>query len=180
MKKLDGAISKEEAEEMFTRYKTYIYHSALFLTHSHELADDVTQEVFIKAIVYYHTYDPKRPMKAWLYKIMLNVTRTMMGKQKSYIPLEELLEVSSENRVENNILIDERNKEVLRAMDRLGDKIKQVLYMHYYLDMTLEDIAEILEIPVGTCKSRLHTGLRRLRNREPKIIHFCGRERVAE
>lgn len=180
MRKLNGAISKEEAEEMFNTYKTYIYQSALFLTHSHELADDVTQEVFIKAIVYYHSYDPKKPIKAWLYKIMLNVTRTMMGKQKNYIPLEELLEVRSENCIENNMLIDERNKQILRAIDRLGDKIKQVLYMHYYLEMTLEEIAEILEIPVGTCKSRLHTGLRRLRNRKAEIISFYGKERVAE
>lgn len=180
MKKLNGAISKEEAEEIFIRYKHYIYQSALFLTRSHELADDVTQEVFIKAIVYYHTYDPKRPIKAWLYKIMLNVTRTMLGKQKSYIPLEELLEVRSEGSVEEDILIDARNKEILGAIDRLGDKIKQVIYMHYYLEMTLEDIAEILEIPVGTCKSRLHAGLKRLRCKESKIILFHGRERVAE
>lgn len=177
---MNGAISKEEAEELFMTYKTYIYQSALFLTHSRELADDVTQEVFIKAIVYYHTYDPTKPIKAWLYKIMMNTTRTIMRKQKTYIPIEALVEVSGEAYIEDNLLMSERNKEILGAIDRLGDKIKHVLYMHYYLEMTLEDIAEILEIPVGTCKSRLHTGLRCLRNKEPKIISFYGRERVAK
>ncbi|MGL5675426.1 MAG: RNA polymerase sigma factor [Cellulosilyticaceae bacterium] len=177
---MNGAISKEEAEKIFDTYKDYIYQSALFLTHSPELADDVTQEVFIRAIVYYHTYDAKRPIKTWLYKMMLNVTRTMMKKQKSYMPLEEMIEVQSEHHVEDDVVVAETNKELLRAIDGLGDKIKQVLYMHYYLEMTLEEIAEILEIPVGTCKSRLHTGLRRLRYKKSKIIQLYGRERVAE
>lgn len=177
---LNSAISKEEAEEMFNQYKMYIYQSALFLTHSHELADDVTQEVFIKAIVYYHTYDASRPIKAWLYKIMMNVSRTMMKKQKSYIPLESIVEVGSDVCVESNVLIDERNKEILQAIDKLGDKIKEVLYMHYYLEMKLEDVADILDIPVGTCKSRLHTGLRRLRCKSIEGFGMYRRESVME
>lgn len=177
---LNGAISKEEAESIFRENKDYIYKAALFLTKSRELADDITQEVFIKAIVYYHTYDHTKAIRPWLYKIMLNRVHTVMRKQTYNLPLEMIWNHSTSENIEDFILRDEANRELWISISKLSLKIREVLYMHYYLDMKLEDIAEILEIPIGTCKSRLHTGITRLRKHEQTSVIYLRRERQIE
>lgn len=177
---LNGAISKEEAEKLFETYKDYIYRGALFLTKSKEIADDITQETFIKAFNYYHTYDESKPIKPWLYKIMLNVTHTLMKEQRQELNLEAIVHTSEEDNVEYCILQEEMNKELWQDINRLGVKIREVLYMHYYLEMKLDDIAKLLDIPLGTCKSRLNTGLSRLRKNKSTSILSYRRERQVE
>lgn len=177
---MNGAISKEEAEKLFETYKDYVYRGALFLTKSKEIADDITQETFIKAFTYYHTYDEGKPIKPWLYKIMLNVTNTVMKKQNKELVLETIFNTSDEGNVEYCILQEEMNEELWQDINRLGVKIREVFYMHYYLDMKLEEIARLLDIPLGTCKSRLNTGLSRLRKNKSTSILSYRRERQVE
>lgn len=177
---MKGAISREEAEELFKNYKDYIYRSAFFLTQSRELAEDITQEVFIKVIVYYHTYNEHKPIQPWLYKIMLNVTHTTMKKQRYGFTLETIFNTPSKDNVEMSILDNEMNQELWYVISKLPLKMKEVLYMHYYLEMKLETIAEVLEIPVGTCKSRLNTGLNKLRKNKSIPILNYRRERQIE
>lgn len=177
---LNGAISKEEAEKLFETYKDYVYRGALFLTKSKEIADDITQETFIKVFNYYHTYDESKPIKPWLYKIMLNVTHTLMKEQRQELNLEAIFHTSEEDNVEYCILQEEMNEELWQSINRLGVKIREVLYMHYYLEMKLEEIAKLLDIPLGTCKSRLNTGLNKLRRNKSTSILSYRRERQVE
>ena len=161
---MEGAISREKAQKLFEDYANYIYRGALFLTQSKEIADDITQEVFVQVIRKYHTFDENREIKPWLYKIMLNKVRNTVSRTKYMETLDNITEVVFSEYIEDDFIKQEENKVLWEQIERLSIRTKEVIYMHYYLEMTLEEVAEVLEIPLGTCKSRLNAGLNKLRN----------------
>lgn len=103
-----------------------------------------------------------------------------MKKQRYGFTLETIFNTPSKDNVEISILDNEMNQELWYIISKLPLKMKEVLYMHYYLEMKLETIAEVLEIPVGTCKSRLNTGLNKLRKNKSIPILNYRRERQIE
>jgi RNA polymerase sigma-70 factor (ECF subfamily) len=164
---LQGYLSKEEAEMIFKEHSNYIYKTALYLTKSRELADDVTQDTFIQAFLKYDTFDTDKPLRPWLYKIALNTTRNLLRRQKWLKFTDELPEISCLDLVESSILKTEEKRELWRHINRLSLKNREVFVLHFYSDMKLKDIADILEIPLGTCKSRLNSALNILRKEIP-------------
>jgi len=163
-----NSISKENAEMIFSEYSQFVYKTALFLIKSKELADDITQETFIKVFNKYNTYNFKKPMKPWIYKITLNVTRNTLRKQKWLSFWSVLPDNSFVDLVENTVLKSEEERQLWREINLLSIKSKEIIVLHFYSGMTLKKISEILNIPEGTCKSRLSSGLSKLRERLPK------------
>lgn len=65
----DYPITEQQAKDMFEVHSSYIYGIALMMTKQRVLADDITQETFLRAFAKYHLYDPSRPLRPWLYRI---------------------------------------------------------------------------------------------------------------
>lgn len=169
-------ISKENAEIIFKEHSNFIYQVALFLTKSKELSDDITQETFLQVFRKYHTFDSTKPIRPWMYKITLNTTRNILRKQKWLKFIGELPESSCLDLVENAILKNEEEKELLREINNLDLKSKEVVIMHFYSGMKLKEVSDSLGIPLGTCKSRLNSALNALRKRLPKNeLNFGGK-----
>ncbi|WP_421378488.1 RNA polymerase sigma factor [Bacillus salacetis] len=159
-------LSESEAEDLFTEYKDYVYRTALLLTKSRSLADDITQETFIRVLTKYHTYDSKRPLKPWIYTITMNVTRSVMRKQKwinTFSFLTDSIGDDRINSIEDTFMKSEDVKELWESVKKLSLKSREILILHFYLGFTLKESAGILRIPEGTAKSRLHTALNQLR-----------------
>lgn len=154
-------------EELFTKHSTMVYRTAYFLTKSKAMADDITQETFIRMINKIHLYDPKKPIEPWIYRITINITRNMLRKQK----LMNLIRIPSENAkgnlVETSVVQTERHEELWEEINQLSRKSKEVIILHFYLELTLTEVAESLDIPLGTCKSRLNYALKKLRKNIP-------------
>lgn len=160
---LKNTIEKEEAETIYKEYSNYIYRTVLFLTKSKELADDVTQETFIQVFQKYNTFDSSRPVKPWLYKIALNMTRNIIRRQKWVIFSEQLPETSQGDLVEYSVLKNEEEKELWEKINSLSLKSREIIILHFYAGLKLSEIAYSLGIPLGTCKSRLNFALKKLR-----------------
>ncbi|MGL5380908.1 RNA polymerase sigma factor [Clostridium sp.] len=156
-------ISKEDAEKMYEEHSNYVYKVALFLTKSRTLADDITQDVFIQVWLKYSTYDPERPFKPWLYQIVLNKIRNTLKSQRYHLDLEFIKGKTSRQDVEFQFLITEEEQMIWRQVNQLSLKTREVIVLHYYMAMKLEEVAKVLDIPLGTCKSRLGSGLAKLR-----------------
>lgn len=174
---MNGTISKQEAKVLYEENIGYIYRAALFLTKSKELAEDISQEVFLKAFDKYSTFNKSKPIRPWLYQIMLNMIRNHYRKITIPIQLNELKDIQSDNSfVEQTILKNEEDRYLWHEINTLSLKLREVLILHFYMDMTLEDVAKILRIPLGTCKSRLNSGLKKLRQNEDiqKITYLLG------
>ena len=151
-------ITQEQAEAIFRKHSADVYRVALFLSKSPALADDITQDTFLQVFSKYHTYDPAQPINPWIYKIELNITRKTMRKQKWHIFSKEIPDIVL-NSVENAVLKNELNEELWKAINKLTQKSKEIIVMHYYSGLKLSEIAAVLGIPLGTCKSRLNTAL---------------------
>lgn len=165
---MNKEITKETAELIFKNHTTYIYRIALFLTKSRTLADDITQETFLQVFKKYHSYDPQKPIEPWIYKITLNTTRNTLRKQKWLSFTDQLPNRTAFDNTESIILKNEEEAILWKAVDMLSHKSKEVIVLHYYSDMKLNDIAHTLGIPLGTCKSRLNAALTNLKK---QLVH---------
>lgn len=157
-------------EELFNKYSSMVYRTAYFLTKSKYMADDITQETFIRIMKKFHLYNPEKPIEPWIYRITMNITRNMIRKQK----LLNIVGVNSQGieEVEDKILKSEQENELWEEINHLSYKSKEVIVLHYYSELTLEEVAETLKIPIGTCKSRLNYGLEKLRKSISKKEFF--------
>ncbi|MGF2616522.1 sigma-70 family RNA polymerase sigma factor [Rossellomorea vietnamensis] len=176
-------LNESEAHALFNEFRDYVFRTALLLTKSRSLADDITQETFIRILTKYHTYDQTKPIKPWIYTITINVTRSIMKKQKwidRFSIFTENLEDDRINSLEDTFLHNEEAKELWGAVKRLSVKSREILILHFYLELTLRESANVLGIPEGTAKSRLNTALKQLRRMDIKRFSQRGGDMVEE
>lgn len=152
-------ISREQAEAIFREHSAHIYRVALFLSKSPALADDITQDTFLQVFRKYGSYNPSKPIKPWIYKIAVNTTRNTLRKQKLFHFMKETTDNEGCVFMEEQILKNEFAAELWKEINSLPLKSREIIVMHYYSDLKLSEIATVLGIPLGTCKSRLNTAL---------------------
>jgi RNA polymerase sigma-70 factor (ECF subfamily) len=162
---MKNGITKEEAELVFSEHSAFVYRQVLLITRSKVLAEDITQETFIRVFGNYHKYDTTRPIRPWIYRIASNVAYNALRREKWRSYIGAIPEGEGFNPVENAILESEEEKELFREIDRLSFKGRQVVILHFFSGLKMHEIAEMLGIPIGTCKSRLNAALASLRER---------------
>lgn len=134
------------------------------------LAEDLTQETFLRALCRIQQYQPQRPFKPWLYAIATNLARDYYKQaEQRYttalfdLDLETIPTLASDHPDELLGRATEA-QHVLAALGALPPPQRETLILRYYQDLSLDDIAQTLHVPVGTVKSRLSLGLRRLKD----------------
>jgi len=156
-------------ETLYRQYEKLVYRTAYLITGSKEAADDALQEVFISVWRFRHTYDPnKGKLTTWLHRITVNeCSRKKSGKASTTISLEEkgidLPEMKHQSQPEEVLINKMEYERLLKAMDSLDTKHRSVLVLRYFNDLSYQEIAEALEIPLGTVKSRLNQSLKYLK-----------------
>lgn len=132
------------------------------------LAEDMVQEAFLRVLKSIHTYTYPRPFKPWLYTIATNLVRDTFraadSRTVNLIGTETLFHRSGEH-PEDALLASDEAREVAAALMRLPDHQREAVVMRYYQDLSLNEISEILDVPLGTVKSRLSLGIKRLREK---------------
>ncbi|WP_088011656.1 RNA polymerase sigma factor [Gottfriedia acidiceleris] len=162
------SINKDRLEELFNNHSSMVYRTAYFLTKSKVMSDDITQETFIRIIKKFHLYDQTKPIEPWIYRMTVNITRNMIRKQKIKKLFGINHDVLAENDVVQSILQNEMEEQLWKEINLLSEKSMEVIVLHYYLELKLDEVADSLNIPIGTCKSRLNYALTKLRNRLSK------------
>ena len=160
------------------RYERELYGYLRRYIGDDDLADDVFQNTFVQVFLKIRQYEPGRPARPWLYAIATNQAIDAMRKKNRRAdrradalvapdddgeprPLFELIpsaDVDPSDRADRT----EQAELVRAAVDRLPDLLRQVVLLAYFQGMKYRDIADTLEIPVGTVKSRLHAALVKL------------------
>ena len=128
-------------------------------------ADDVLQEVYLSAYRNFPNLKNKDAFRPWIISIARNKCndyfRTKAAQME--ISIEELSQQElSAGRLGVSVV-----HTVRETLDRLGDKDKQILYLYFWKELPQNEIAKLLDIPVGTVKSRLHTAKQHFRNKYP-------------
>ncbi len=156
-------------EALFRQYEKLVFRTAYLITGSKEAAEDALQEAFVSVLRSRHTYDPdKGKLTTWLHRITVNqCSRGKARKAPSIISLEEkgidLPEMNHQSQPDDVLINKLEYDRLLKAMDSLDTKHRSVLVLRYFNDLSYQEIAEALEIPLGTVKSRLNQSLRYLK-----------------
>lgn len=128
-------------------------------------AEDVIQEVCLTAAEKFGTLKDRMAFKAWLIGIAGHKVKDYYRRKgrNMEIPVENLAVLA----VRTGRAGRKVQSAVLDTLDLLGDKEKQILYLYYFRDMPIEDIAKKLDLPSGTVKSRLHYAREKFRKHYP-------------
>lgn len=132
-----------------------LYRVAVGLMKSHADAQDVLSETFMKVFKHHKSVKDSRYFKTWIVRVLINTCKDHLKKRRSYIELNETLEISNDP-VENYDFVHD-------IVEKLPFDLKNIIILKYFNEYTYKDIATILELPESTVKSRCTKGLKMMR-----------------
>lgn len=160
--------------ELVERHKKNIYYLALDLTGNHHDAEDLSQEVFIKAFQSIKDFRSEGKMSSWLYRITVN-TNINQYRKKSFIARKVQESYDELNHAHNRFIYknDVKNpeqsteakliqKHIDQALECLTPKERSIFVLRHYNDLPLKEIAQIHKVKVGTIKSMLFRTIKKL------------------
>ena len=152
---------------IYDRHNRLVYRTALAICNDQEAASDLLQDAFLRLYRFAGRVDPERPLEPWLYRVTANLSYSWVKRQNRWTrPLEEIAEWFSGGRKQspqNIVEMDEESNRIQQAIASLPLPQRVVVALYYINDLSLQEIAAILEIPEGTVKSPLHYGRAGLR-----------------
>lgn len=158
------AGNEEAFAALFHKYKNLVYKTAYLMLGNADDAEDALQEVFVQVHRSLSTFQPsKGAFTTWLYRVTVNHCLNWRRKRRlTLLPLDKIPPLishipSPEDR------IDGEAEAIQQAVGRLSEKLRAVVILRYYWELPYNEIAQILDIPLGTVKSRLNQALRTLR-----------------
>ncbi|MBC7227180.1 MAG: RNA polymerase sigma factor [Thermoflexales bacterium] len=158
------AGDEEAFAALFHQYKNLVYKTAYLMLDSADEAEDVLQEVFLQVHRSLSTFEPsKGAFTTWLYRVTVNHCLSQQRKRRLLTVSLEKIPPSAvtEHQSFQDRLEDE--EAVRQAVSRLSEKLRTVVILRHYLELSYAEIAQILNIPVGTVKSRLDLAFKTLR-----------------
>lgn len=182
--KLASKGDRTAFEQLVELYKEKIYYLAFRMLGNRQEAEDIIQETFIRVYKNLHKYDQTQKFSTWIYRIATNLCIDRLRKRKASYSLDAEMSdgdgldgydriESQEITPEKQLLITETQTQIRDAIDKLPEKYKSVVVLRYLHDMSLQEISDILHMPITTIKTRIHRGrefLRRKLNYEQFFI----------
>jgi len=152
--------------ELYDEYNRMVYRTALGILGDAEQAADLLQEVFLRLYRFAERIEAERPLEPWLYRMTANLSYTWAKRRRWQQPLEEIAEWLSGDESRQPVQVLEASETATRleeAILSLPIAQRTVVVLHYINEASLEEIAHILDVPVGTVKSRLYYARRALK-----------------
>ena len=149
----------EAFSTLVERYGGRVYNIALRITNDSDAANDCAQEAFIRAYRALHQYDPSLPFAPWLYRITTNASLNYVQRWHAHeTPVEEFPESPEPDEAgpESSALRREELDEVLAAMAELPAHYRAALTLRHMQQLSYQEVADALGIPLGTVKTHLH------------------------
>ncbi len=124
--------------------------------------DDVFQETWIRVVRSAHRYDPAYRFSAWLFSIAWNLVKDRWSKRVATADVDLAGLPSPERSAEERAVASDRAERVRALVGRLPERMAEVILLRYFEELSEKDVAERLGVPLGTVKSRIHHGLKKL------------------
>lgn len=143
----------EAFNELVKRYRNRIFNLAWQLLGDRDEAEDVAQEVFLHAFEHIGDFRYSSQVFTWLYRIAVNACKMRLRKRRPIEPLDECEPCDIDwQEVEKRWIL---KRQVDIALSRLPEKLRLVLVLREMHELSYEEIAQVLSVPVGTVRSRL-------------------------
>jgi len=154
--------------QLVRRYQDRLFNSMVRITGCPAEAEDVVQDAFVQAFVKLDRFKRESQFFTWLYRIALNTSISRHRKQKPTVSIDQqqdafgaVLAANTEE-VGSALERDEQMAQLAAALNQLSEEYRKILVLRELEDEPYESIAQILELPVGTVRSRLHRARKQL------------------
>lgn len=167
--------------EIFEQYKNLVYKTAFLLLDNRHEAEDALQEIFVKVFRSLDKYQPsKGAFTTWLHRITVN--HCLNQKRKPLLATDSLeghVPIAQQTHALEETFAEEQALE--QALNRLSGKLRAAIVLRYYHDLPYAEIAQILEVPLGTVQSRLNLALKQIQHElQSEQQHPFTRREVAK
>ncbi|WP_025028897.1 RNA polymerase sigma factor SigW [Caldalkalibacillus mannanilyticus] len=163
------AGDRQAFEEIVELYKNKIFQVAYRMLGNRTEAEDIGQETFLRVYANLSRYDQTHKFSTWIYRIATNLCIDRLRKRQITYSLDqevaatEGLDMYSQiadkaKGPEAEVMTIELQNEVQQAIDQLPIKYKSIMILRYIEDLSLQEISEIIDLPVTTIKTRIHRG----------------------
>ncbi len=161
--------------EIVEFYKDKVFQISYRMLGNRHEAEDIAQEAFIRAYVNIHSYDMNKKFSTWLYRIATNLSIDRIRKKKPDYYLDAEIAGSDGLTMYSQVAADaalpedeletmELQEQIQAEILKLPEKYRSVIVLKYIEEFSLKEIGEILDLPIGTVKTRIHRGREALRN----------------
>jgi len=141
-----------------------VFRLAYLLLGDPDEAEDIAQETFLRAFKALDGFDTERPLRPWLLRIASNLAHNRHRSIGRYLAALTRFAQQDPDSIKQTTLKPEDDSHTLwQAVKKLTRPFQEVIYLRYFLDMSESEMAETLDTPAGTVKSRLHRALSKLR-----------------
>ncbi len=152
---------------LYDRHQRLVYRTALGILGDVDAASDLLQDVFLRLHRFAYNINPMLPLEPWLYRMTTNLSYDWIKRRKRWPrPLGDLADwliSTGKNPPYDRVEKNDEWYQVQLAIADLALHQRVVVVLYYLNDLSLNEIAEILEVPIGTVKSRLYYGRKALR-----------------
>ncbi|KWU65422.1 RNA polymerase subunit sigma [Bacillus mycoides] len=169
--------NKEAYSELYDKTIQEVYKTAHFLIEDQADVDDIVQEIYIQLYESLRKYDIEKPFRPWL--IGLAIKQIHSYRRKRWMRLRIIKKAEEQRKpvqidFSSDVVSKISNQKLIELIHKLPYKLKQVIILRYLHDYSQEEVAQILYIPIGTVKSRIHAALKKLRQKEQVEEIFLG------
>ncbi|GGA45910.1 RNA polymerase sigma factor SigW [Paenibacillus physcomitrellae] len=175
--KLARKGNQDAFAELVELYKDKVFHLAYRMLNNRHESEDIVQETFLRVYKNWDKYDENQKFSTWMYRIATNLCIDRLRKRKPNFSLDAELNdqdgtadgyslIPGDNRTpESEFLLSETQQIIHQAIAGLPAKYKTIMILRYLQELSLQEIGDILNMPVTTVKTRVHRGREFLRKR---------------
>ena len=148
--------------ELVRRYQDRLYSAVVHIVRCRAEAEDVVQEAFVQAYVKLKTFKHNSRFYTWLYRIAVNVSISHRRRKRVELSVEQNRDATGDEPIDVSMSpsepleLAERKQQLARAMSLLTEEHRAIIVLRHMEEFSYEEIADVLEISVGTVRSRLH------------------------
>jgi RNA polymerase sigma-70 factor, ECF subfamily len=141
--------------ELVTRYQTQVFNVCYRLLHERGEAEDLAQEAFMRAFGRLESFDIERPFGPWVRRVAANLCLNHLSARSVATDLDEEREAANDSSPESAYEESERSTQIRRALASLPPQYRMAIELRHYQDMSYDQIAETMGIPLSDVKSHL-------------------------
>lgn len=164
----------QQAALLFDRYNVRIYNFLARMTFDVQVAEDLTQNVFLRMIKYRNSYRTDRAFQSWIYQIARNVFsdhyQMHKNRKAGFVDVEKMSDKLADT--EESVIQDEREKILHQSLALLNEEQRELLVLTRFQHMKYEEVAVIMDTTVANIKVKVHRAIQKLRE------HYFQLERI--
>ena len=144
--------------EIISRYKDAVFGLCLGFMRNRADAEDISHDAFIRAYINLRRYDLERRFSTWLFTVAANLCRNQLRYRRNHPSTEQPLQIRGGTDPARLVSAEDRQARIRETLNKLPYSYRAPLVLRFYNELPYQEISDILSIPEGTVKTRIHRG----------------------